>query len=204
MWFVFSTQQGFPSLVPMQTLALDVVEECMNNEMDVSSFSSSSSKKNLNDLGFSLLSLIRDRLNTAAENIDVHLGMIQNVLPDTMPKPEPQYTGWDPAFCHRTECSIELFSIYVAVERKADIFECFCPSCFIELEKDNQIDTAQFKGFLFAKHSKERVLNAVNAIQSTLENGGCALPMWDQNAVVQGDDSSCSPSDKMWNAAILS
>jgi hypothetical protein len=141
----------------MQTLALDVVEECLQPD----------SNMNLKEFGFSLLSLLRDRLDNAAKNIEVHMKMILDELPDAKLQNEPGAPSWDPTHCANSSCACELFSIYVAIELKPHVFECFCPECFLNLRGASA--EKNLTGYLFCKHEQSRVLNAVKRINDTLQ-----------------------------------
>jgi hypothetical protein len=168
----------------MQTLALDVIEECLNNQRKLEEYSlrSSSSSpqssiskllpsdKTMNDLGSSLLLLIRDRLITAAENIGKHILMLQHEVPNVEILQEPNVVGWDPTHCHHRDCAYELFSIYMAIERTEGTYECYCPTCFVKLKRESSNNNTEFKGFILCKHTQARVMRVVEAIQTELDN----------------------------------
>ena len=121
---------GFPSLVPMQTLALDVVEQCLYLGLKSITQKSTQKKKSTIKYDFSLLSLLRDRLDSAAYDIDNHVSMLKNILGEKLViKSDLDMQSWNPSHCANTKCARELFSIY----GKSFFFLDLCEIFFIPL-----------------------------------------------------------------------
>ena len=120
---------GFPSLVPMQTLALDVVEQCLYLGLKSTTQKSTQKKKSTIKYDFSLLSLLRDRLDSAAYDIDNHVSMLKNILGEKLViKSDLDMQSWNPSHCANTKCARELFSIYGKSFFFLDLCEYFSSS----------------------------------------------------------------------------